>query len=282
LAAFAAIGFGASFARADQPQVASFIPDQYRNVGVTEHPDAQIPLDLQFYDERANTVRIGDFFKTDRPIILQLGYYDCPKLCDVVSRDLIDSAKQVSLDAGADYQFIFVSINPAESPDLAQMKKQSFVDEYGKPGTAAGFHCLVGKQRSIDAIAAATGFRYNALDHNGQYAHPAVLFVLTPSGRISRYLYGVNVPPRTLKLSLVEASAGKIGSSFDRLALMICCYDVATGRYAMTALAAVRITAVGTLLVLGFSMLWLFRHGSRVHAARQNGMSGGQAASPTK
>jgi protein SCO1 len=255
--------------RADGPApyagTASFIPDQYVNVGVTEHPDARLPMDLEFYNERAEVVKLGDFFKTDRPVILQLGYYNCPKLCDVVSRDLIDTAKQVELDAGTDFQFVFVSINPAESPDLAQLKKQSFIEAYGKPGTAGGFHCLVGKDRAIHALADAVGFRYNALDISGQYAHPAVLFVLTPDGRISRYLYGVTIPPRTLKLSIVEASAGKVGSSFDRLALMICCYDVATGKYAMTAINLMRFTALGTLLVLSVSMFWLFKYGSRVH-----------------
>ena len=234
----------------------SFIPPQYVNVGVSEHPDVQIPLNLPFYDEHANVVKLADFFKTDRPVILQLGYFNCPKLCDVVSRGLIDTAKQVELTVGKDYQFVFVSINPAESPDLAALKKQSFIEAYGKPGTGDAFHCLVGKDPNIHALADAVGFRYTELDRNGQYAHPAVLFVLTPQGKISRYLYGVTVPPRTLRLSLVEASEGKVGSSFDRLALMICCYDVATGKYAMTAINLVRITALGTLMVLGVSMFW--------------------------
>jgi protein SCO1/2 len=239
------------------------VPDQYRNVGVDEHPNAQVPLDLTFYDDRGQVVKLGDYFNSGRPVIMQLGYYQCPKLCDVVSRGLVDSAKDIDLKAGTDFDFVFVSISPGESPNLAALKRQSFIVEYGHPDQASGFHCLVGTQSNITPLAQTMGFRYKAVDIDGQFAHPAVLFVLTPQGKISRYLYGVTYPSRTLHLALVEASAGKIGTSFDRLALMICCYDVATGKYAVTATFLMEFGAIATLFAMGGFFWWLIRHTPR-------------------
>jgi protein SCO1 len=242
----------------------TYTPPQYKNVGVDENPNAQIPLNLNFYNERGETVTLGSFFQNNRPVILQLGYFDCPKLCDVVSRGLVDSAKDVGLKAGTDFSFVFVSISPSESPNLAALKRDSFVKEYGKIDEASGFHCLVGSQASITQLASAVGFKYNTVDMpTGEYAHPAVLFVLTPQGKVSRYLYGVTFPSRTLHLALVEASQGKIGTSFDRFALMICCYDVATGQYAMTAMAMMQFGAISTVLVLLGFFWWLMRHTPR-------------------
>jgi protein SCO1/2 len=249
-------------AGADANQV-GVLPEQYRNAGVDEHPDGQVPLDLQFYDENGQVVPLSTYFQPGRPVILQMGYFDCPKLCDVISRDLIESARQIDLVAGKDFDFVFVSINPAESPNLAAVKRLSYIEAYDKPGQGDGFHCLVGSPPDIKALAAAVGFRYNEVDIPGEFAHPAVLFVLTPEGKISRYLYGVSVPPETLRLSLVEASAGKIGTSFDRLALMFCCYDLSTGKYSLMAFRVMQLAAVLTVAVLGSSMLWMWRHGPR-------------------
>jgi len=249
-------------AGADANQLAP-LPEQYKNVGVDEHPDGQVPLDLEFYNENGQVVPLSTYFQPGRPVILQLGYFDCPKLCDVISRSLVDTIKKIDLTGGKDFVFVFVSINPAESPNLAAVKRQSYIEEYDKPGQGDGFHCLVGAPAEIKALAAAVGFRYNEVDIPGEYAHPAVLFVLTPQGKISRYLYGVSCPPETLRLSLVEASAGKIGTSFDRLALMFCCYDISTGKYSLMAFRIMQLAAVLTVAVLGSSMLWMWRHGPR-------------------
>ncbi len=266
----------ASLARADAPRTE--VPAEYRNVGVKEHLNSRVPMDLEFFDEKAKTVKLSDFFQTGRPVILQLGYYDCPKLCDVISRDLVDGAKKMSLDAGTDFSFVFVSINPSESPDLAAMKRESFIQEYDKPGSGSGFHCLVGLQHNIDQLAQAVGFQYNKLPQEGQYAHPAVLMVLTPDGKISRYLYGVHVEPQTLKLSLVEASAGKIGSTADQIVLLICSYDVITGKYAMTAIKLMRLTGALTVLALGGALFWMFRHEGRLRTL----VMGKEAHEPAK
>lgn len=234
---------------------------------MSEHPDAQLPLDLQFLDGDGKIVRLGEFFKPDRPVILQLGYYGCPMLCDVISRSLVDTAKTMGLNAGKDFTFVFVSISPAETEVLAHAKQENMIAEYAHPDSADGFHCLVGQEMNIKKLAAVIGYKYKAVGTPGpmggvqQYSHPAVLMVVTPDGKISRYLYGIAVPQDTLRLSLVEASAGKIGTSWDRLALLICCWDPGTGKYTVTAENIMRLAGVGTMLIMGVSALWLFRHG---------------------
>jgi protein SCO1/2 len=265
LAAWGMVCLAADRCRADAPASAQYVPPQYRNVGVDEYPNAQLPLDTPFYDEKGQTVPLGTFFQPNRPVILQLGYFDCPKLCDWISRGCCDSLRDMDLKGGKEFTYLFVSINPVESPNLAAVKRESFLAEYGKPGEGDGFHCLVGDSGSIKTLAQAVGFRYNVLGNTGQFAHPAVLFILTPDGKISRYLYGVSFPPKTMRLSLVEASKGKVGDSWDKLALMICCYDVATGQYAVTAMAMMNIAGVLTVFVIGGWLSWLFMHDPHRH-----------------
>lgn len=141
------IGMGAAAARADWAQDARAaqqqIPAEYRNVGVDEHLNAQLPLDLRFYSEKAQKVTLGEVFHHDRPVVLQLGYLQCPMLCDQVSRGLVESAKKIDLNIGQDFDFLFVSIDPTDSPDLAQIKLNNYAAAYGKPGSASGFHFLV-------------------------------------------------------------------------------------------------------------------------------------------
>jgi len=284
LAAFAVLG-GSTLVLADITPAnipARAIPPEYQNVGVDEHGNLKLPMDLTFLNERAEVVKLGDLFKSGKPVIMQLGYYGCPKLCDVISRSFIESSRQISLNLASDYQFVFVSINPSESPDLANAKRQSYVQFYDRSGCEGGFHCLVGSDINIHLLATALGYRYHPAGTDGVFAHPAVLFVLTPDGRISRYLYGVSVPPETLRLSLVEASEGKIGTSFDKLALFICCYDVDTGKYAMTAIGVMRLSACATMMTLGGGILWLFWHGRRSRFPRIVDSSGAKLVNGMK
>jgi protein SCO1 len=250
----------APVARADGIIPSMVLPSEYQNVGVEEHPNVQLPLDLQFLDENSRIVKLGDYFKPGRPVVLQLGYYGCPKLCDVISRALVDSSKQMNVSAGKDYTFVFVSINPAENAELAGLKRQSMLAEYDRPNSDDGFHCLIGTDASIKTLADTIGYHYHRVDIDGQFAHPAVLMVLTPDGRMSRYLYGIGAPTQTLELSLVDASSGKIGSSWDKFALLICCYDVATGKYTLAAERLMSVAAICTMLFMGVSFFWLFRH----------------------
>src|SRR5258707_526433 len=136
------------------------LPAAYRNVGVDEHLNLQLPMDLQFYDENSQIIHLGDVFHPGRPVLLQLGYLDCPMLCDAISRTLVDAAKKIDPKIGKDFDFVFISIDPSDSPDIARQKKNNYVAEYNKDGSAAGFHFLVGKQKQIDEITTAIGYRY--------------------------------------------------------------------------------------------------------------------------
>jgi protein SCO1/2 len=267
------IAVGTSIARANWAQDATNaqqqVPAAYRNVGIDEHLNAQLPLDLRFYNENAQKVTLGDMFHHGRPVVLQLGYLQCPMLCDQVSRGLVESAKKIDLDIGKDFDFLFVSIDPTDSPDLAKIKLNSYAAAYGKPGSASGFHFLVGTESQIKQLAAAVGFRYQPA-HNGQFAHPAVAMVITPDGKIARYLYGINFPSQTLRLSLVEASHGKIGSSIDQILLICLCFDPATGKYSWAATNLMKIGGILTLVVLGGSIFLMVKHNSHGDGAEEN------------
>jgi protein SCO1/2 len=259
-AMLAAITFAASTVRADNSQ----IPAAYRNVGVDEHLNLELPLDARLYDENGQYTSLRAVLHPDRPILLQLGYLGCPMLCDTVSHSLVDAAKKLDLTIGKDFDFVFVSIDPTDTPALATLKRNSYAQEYGKPGTQGGFHFLVGKPKEIDEIATAAGFRYQTAP-NGQFAHPAVVLVITPDGKISRYLYGLSFPQQTLRLSLVEASQGKIGTTVDQILLICLHWDPADGKYSLAAMNLMRIGGVFTMLALGGAILWMVKRGPHPH-----------------
>jgi protein SCO1/2 len=260
LAAMAAI---ATTVRAgDVPSLAdgTQVPEAYRKVGVTEHLNSDLPLDARFYNEDSQYITLRDLLHPDRPILLQLGYLDCPMLCDTISRSLIDAAKKVGLNIGSDFDFVFVSIDPSDTPTLATLKRNSYITEYDRAGSASGFHVLVGKPISIDEITKAVGFNYQTAK-NGQFAHPAVAMVITPDGKISRYLYGVSFPEQVLRLSLVEASKGKIGSTTDQLLLICLDWDPSAGKYSVAAMNLVRLGGILTIMVMGSAIFWMSRRG---------------------
>lgn len=258
--AHAAVGGPGSFFFPDKTEE---VPPELRNVSVTEHRGDSLPLDLTFQDDTGQTVRLGQYFSGRKPVILQLGYYGCPMLCSLVSKGLSDSLKQISLNVGADYEVIFVSINPNETWDLAAKKKQSYINDYDRPGTAAGWHFLVGQQDAIGKLAAAVGFTYKWVASAKQYSHPAALVLSTPDGRISRYLYGVKFDPGTLRLSLVDVSDGKIGSAVDELFLTCFQYDGHQGKYALAAMGLMKISGAATVLAVIAIVILLLRREHR-------------------
>ena len=258
----------------DQPQA----PEDVSSAVVTEHAGDALPLDLTFKDEQGRNVKLGQYFTGKKPVLLQLGYYGCPMLCGLVSKGLVDSLNQVSYDAGKDYEVVYVSIDPKEKSDLAAEKKQSYLSAYGRAGAAGGWHFLVGDQPQIEQLTKAAGFGYKWVPSAGQFAHPAVVILCTPDGRVSRYLYGVNYDPKTMRLSLVEASEGKIGTNFDRFLLTCFQYDGRQGKYAMTALKMMRVGGVVTLFLTAGLITFFFRHSRRARAAAAGGgEAGGQA-----
>lgn len=250
-------------------------PPELQGVGVDEHLNAKLPLNLPFVDETGRPVQLKDYFKGKRPVILQLGYLQCPMLCGMVSQGTIAALKDLKLDMGKDYQFLFVSIDPNETPQLSYLKKQSYIKEYGKRGDADGWHFLTGTDDNIHDLAKAIGWKYKWVNTASEFAHPAVIMICTPDGRISRYLYGVKFPEQTLRLSLVEASDGKIGSTLDHILLTCCVFDPSTGKYTWAAMGLMRIAATITVLVLLAVML---RHWGRNRSARRSAGTDGESA----
>lgn len=249
--------FGAARAKAD-----TSVPQALRDVGFDQRLNEQVPPDLCFRDESGRTVRLGDYFG-HRPIILVLAYYKCPMLCTQVLNGLVRCLLDVPLVMGKDYEVVTVSFDPRETPDLAAAKRATYLERYGRPGSAGGWHFLTGDEEPIKRLTKAVGFRYRYDAVNDQYAHASGIMVLTPEGRISRYFYDVSFSPRDVRLGLVEASDNKIGSPVDQILLFCFHYDPAEGKYGATVMNFVRLGGALTLLSIGGMLFILWRQERR-------------------
>jgi len=226
-------------------------------VGITQNLSAQIPPGLVFRDETGKSVRIGDFFG-QKPIVLSLVYFDCPALCTEVLNGELRTMKAISLDLGKDFEAVTVSFEPKDTPALAKAKRDVYTGQYGRPEAADHWHFLTGEQQSIDALTNIAGFHYAYDSSIRQYAHAAAILVLTPGGRIDRYFYGVIYPARDVRLGLVEASEGKIGTLTDHALLYCYQYDPMTGKYGVVVMNVLRAAGGLTVLILGIFMTLMF------------------------
>jgi protein SCO1/2 len=242
----------ASAVRAD-PQ----LPPSLQGVGFDQRLNEQVPLDAEFRDEAGRTIRLGDYLG-EKPVILVLAYYRCPMLCTLVLNGLARALLDVPLDVGKDFNIVTVSFDPREGPELAAAKKKTYLERYGRPGAEEGWHFLTGERASIDRLTQAVGFRYRYDAKNDQFAHASGILVLTPTGKIARYFYDVSFSPRDLRLGLVEASQGKIGSAADQILLFCFHYDPNEGKYGLVVMNFVRAGGVLTMLAIGslFVVLW--------------------------
>jgi protein SCO1/2 len=211
--------------------------------------DAQIPFDLAFRDESGHTVHLGDYFG-HKPVILTLNYYACPMLCPLVLEGLLRSLRVLSFSIGEQFDVVTVSIAPGETPALAAATKARYMRDYGRREAATGWHFLTGDQESIQRLTEVVGFRYAYDAAKEQYAHAAGIMVLTPLGKIARYVYGIEFSPRDLRLALVEAAASTIGSPVDQLLLYCYQYDPATGRYTLVVRRTLQLVSLATVLGL--------------------------------
>jgi len=237
-------------------------PPLLESVGIEQKLGERIPLDLVFRDEAGKPVRLGDLFAS-KPTIVNLVYYRCPMLCTEVLNGLVASLETLKLDVGKDFSVVTVSIDPRETPQLASEKKAVYLKRYGRAGAAEGWRFLTGDGASISRLADAVGFRYAYDAEADQYAHAAAIYVATPDGRLARYFYGIDYAPRDLRLALVEASEGKIGTVADKIVLFCYQYDPATGKYGATILGAMRVGGVVTVLLLGGFVLVMWRREAR-------------------
>jgi protein SCO1/2 len=254
----AATAWGQSMTQGILSPPASVRPPYLENVGIEQHLDGQVPADLAFVDDNGRAVKLGDYFG-HKPLILNLVYYSCTMLCGEALAGLSAAMKVIKFEVGDQFEVITVSFNPRETPDLAAAKKKEYVKRYGRAGAEKGWHFLTGPAESINALAAAVGFQYQYDATRNQYAHTTAIMVLTPEGRISRYFYGVEFPPKDLRLGLVEASSGKIGNPVDQVLLYCYHYDPAVGKYGAVVANMLKIGAAVTILFIAGLLLLLFR-----------------------
>jgi protein SCO1/2 len=233
-------------------------PPRLQNVGIEQHLDAQVPPDLIFRDDTGKTIKLGDYFGR-KPLILNLVYYNCTMLCGEALAGLASAMRLVKFDVGHEFDVITVSFDPRETPEMAAAKKKDFVARYGRPSANQGWHFLTGQADSINALTKAVGFQYQYDEKTNQFAHATAIMVLTPEGHISRYFYGVDFPPKDLRMGLVEASEHKIGNPVDAVLLYCYHYDPQTGKYGAMVGNILRLAAGATVLLIGGMLLILWR-----------------------
>jgi protein SCO1/2 len=244
-------------------------PPGLKNVGIQQNLNQEIPANLAFTDDLGRSLHLGDYFGK-RPLILNLVYYNCPMLCGEVLSGLEHSLSMMQFDVGKEFDVITVSFDPSETPEMAAKKKSEFLRRYKRAGAEQGWHFLVGKQDAIDALTKAAGFQYQYDAKTKQFAHATAILVLTPEGRIAQYYYGVEYPPKDLRLGLVEAGKGKIGNIVDQLLLYCYHYDPEQGKYSATILRVLRLAGVATMLCIGTLIFVMIRRGPS-HGVREAG-----------
>jgi len=255
----------AQMGAAPPPQPAT--PGVLQEIGFDQHLGDAIPLDIAFADETGRSVKLADYFGK-KPVVLSLVYYECPMLCTISLNGLAGALEVLSFVPGQEFEVVTVSFDPRETPSLAAAKKKVYLARYNRPGAHVGWHFLTGPKESIAALTRAVGFRYVWDEATKQFAHPAGLLVLTPEGRISHYLFGVEYAPKDLRLALVAAAGGTIGNTADQLLLYCYRYDPQTGRYSASILNLVRVLGALTLLGLGAFILTATRKRRPDPAAR--------------
>lgn len=258
-------------------EAAGMVESPIRKIDFEQKLDSSIPLDLKFRDERGREVALADYFGS-KPVLLTLGYYRCPLICTQELTGLARSLRPLSLEYAKDFQVVTVSIDPTEKPPLASDKKQAILKKFSRPGFEEGWHFLTGDEASIQKLADAVGFRYTYNEAKAQYLHSAGLVVLTPQGKIARYYYGIDYPARDIQFSLIDASAGKIGSPVHKVLMYCYDYDPSTGRYTLAVTYLMRVLAGCTALGLGsYIVVMLVRERRR----RMPSPSGHPLAHPT-
>jgi protein SCO1 len=236
-------------------------PAILRDVGIEQHMGEQVPLDVPFNDEQGRTVTLRQY--TGKPVILALVYYQCPGLCDLVLNGIVRSTRELKFNAGDEYQVIAVSFDARENYPLARDKKQSYMKDYGRAGAQQGWHFLTGSDGSSRLLADTVGFHFTYDPVSNQFAHPSAIMILTPEGRVARYFYGIDYPVRDVKLGLIDASGGRIGSPIDAVQLFCFHYDPANGKYGLLIVNVLRLAGLATMAALGTFIIIMFRRDAR-------------------
>jgi protein SCO1 len=235
------------------------IPKELKHVNVDEHLDAQVPLDLTFRDHTGKPVRLGQLVDGKRPVVLTFAYHTCPVICSMVLSGVAKSLANVAWTAGKEFQVVTISIDPKDTLEKTSAKRASILGEYKRPEADSGWSFLLGDQATITRATDAVGYQYSYDAEQQQYAHPAVIMILKPNGRVSRYLYGIEYSPTDLKLGLIEASEGKSISTIDKVVMYCYRYDPKDGKYVVIATRVMQVGGGLTALILGLFLgtFWL-------------------------
>lgn len=238
------------------------LPPQLDDVGFDQRLGEAVPFDLPFVDEAGRDVLLGQYFGA-RPVVLALVFYDCPMLCPMILNGLTTGLKPLSFNPGEEFEVVVVSFDARETPQMAAAAKTTFVERFGRPETAPGWHFLTGTEESIAALTDAVGFRFSYMPEVDQFAHAAGIVTLTPSGLVAQYFYGVEFASKDLRLGLVEAADNNIGSLVDQVLLYCFHYDPATGTYSAVAMNIIRLGAACTVAVIAIFVLIQLRRERR-------------------
>jgi protein SCO1/2 len=240
-------------------------------VGIAQHLNQQLPLNLTFTDDAGKQVHLSDYFgptaAANRPAILALVYYQCPMLCSEELNGLVSALEMLSFRPGKDFDVIVESIDPSEGTDLAASKKRTYLKRYGHPETANGWHFLTGTQPNIDALTQAVGFGYTKIPGPDgkltQFAHASSIQIVTPQGKLAQYYMGVEYSPKDLRLGLVEASSNRIGTPVDNILTYCYHYDPGTNKHSLIIARVIQLGGLLTILLLGGFMWVMFRKDAR-------------------
>lgn len=270
--AFAVAQPPSSFREKSSGAASQVTPADLSNVGIEQRLDQQVPLDLTFKDETGKTVQLGDYFKSGRPVLLNLVYYTCPMLCGEELAGEASALAELRFTPGNEYEVVSVSFNPDETPKDAAEKKQVYIarmNEHLEHKTNGdGWHFLTGQQAEIKQLADAVGFHYRRDPSTGQFIHATGIMIVTPAGKIAQYYYGVEFSPKDIRLGLIEASRDKIGTLVDQVTLYCYHYDPKTGRYGAVVTNIMRLAGAATMLILGGFLIVMFKRDSH---GRKNG-----------
>ncbi len=241
-------------------------PEATRGVEVVSKLGDMLELDTRFHDDRNHYVRLGDFFEGNKPVILSFNYSDCPKLCSVQLENMTLALSQLDFTVGEDFEVVSISIDPLEQASRAKETKQVYTKMYNRRGSEDGFHFLVADPDTIQFMTDSCGFKYKYIRHQKLYSHPPVFLLISPKGKIVRYIHGLDYQPVTVERALIEAAEGKIGSPINQLSYALGCfvYDESTGQYTTQIMGIMRIGGAITVFALLVALVpyWFFRRNS--------------------
>jgi protein SCO1/2 len=255
------------------------VPAALQDIRFDQRLNEQVPLELKFREDSGRVVKLADYFH-GKPVILVLAYYQCPRLCTLVLNGLVQGMLEMPLTVGKDFEVVIISFDPRETPELAASKKECYMQRYGRPGAADGWHFLTGEESQIRDLANAVGFHYRFDPAKNQYMHASGIMILTPEGRLSRYFYDVKYSGRDLRLGLVEASQNKIGTAVEQILLYCFHYDPTLGKYSASVMNFIRVGGIFTLVCIAVFVWRLSRNSQTtqptIQAAPSRLMEGAQ------